>query len=132
MKKNYQKKNRLKDKKTILIHVFLLNSKPIYNYIKKTSLLWRKIISIKIKKCVILSIFIAITTYGQIGIETNSPTKTIGVIRIRNAIQIAPTTSAKDYILAFDADGVVKIIFSNMVVASTDPSYFANSENFTN
>lgn len=57
---------------------------------------------------------------GNVGINTVSPTHTLdinGALRVRKITQIGPSQSAKDSIMVFDTDGVVKYVSANSVVA---------------
>ena len=57
---------------------------------------------------------------GNVGINTVSPTNTLdinGTLRVRKITQIGSSQSAKDSIMVFDTDGVVKYVSANSVVA---------------
>ncbi|MFC6269841.1 beta strand repeat-containing protein [Frigoriflavimonas asaccharolytica] len=57
---------------------------------------------------------------AQVGVNTTTPTETLdvnGSLRVRNINQIGPNQSAKDSIMVFDADGVVKYVSANKVVS---------------
>ena len=57
---------------------------------------------------------------GNVGVNTTTPTQTLdinGSLRVRKITQIGPSQSAKDSIMVFDADGVVKYVSANAVVA---------------
>ena len=57
---------------------------------------------------------------GNVGINTVSPTHTLdinGNLRVRKITQIGSAQSAKDSIMVFDTDGVVKYVSANSVVA---------------
>lgn len=56
---------------------------------------------------------------GNVGINTVSPTHTLdinGTLRVRNITQIGSSQSAKDSIMVFDTDGVVKYVSANAIV----------------
>lgn len=57
---------------------------------------------------------------GNMGINTPSPTHTLdinGTLRVRKITQTGSSQSAKDSIMVFDTDGVVKYVSANSVVA---------------
>ncbi len=57
---------------------------------------------------------------AQVGVNTTTPTETLdvnGSLRVRKINQIGPDQSAKDSIMVFDSDGVVKYVSANKVVS---------------
>ncbi len=57
---------------------------------------------------------------GNVGVNTISPTHTLdvnGTFRVRKITQVGSSQSAKDSIMVFDEDGVVKYVSANAVVA---------------
>lgn len=60
---------------------------------------------------------------GNVGINTTSPTHTLdikGSLRVRDITLSAPDVSAKDSIMVFDADGVVKRATANQIANQID------------
>ena len=83
-------------------------------------------------------IFISVLLFsqsGKVGVNTNSPTETLdvnGTLRVRDINQLAgDLASAKDSIVVFNSDGVLKYVSSSMIVQTADPSLFSNNEKFT-
>lgn len=68
----------------------------------------------------IICFLIFIFSHSQVGINTTSPTATLdinGNMRVRQAKNLASTSSAKDSILVIDNSGFVNRVNSNMVVS---------------
>lgn len=75
-----------------------------------------------IKILQIFIVFLSTLLVAQVGVNTTAPTETLdinGSLRIRNVNLVGPAQSAKDSIMVFDADGVVKYVSANSVVAQS-------------
>ena len=69
---------------------------------------------------VISLLLISVFYSAQVGVNTTTPTETLdvnGSLRVRKINQIGPDQSAKDSIMVFDSDGVVKYVSANKVVS---------------
>lgn len=69
---------------------------------------------------VLIILFNFCSTYGQVGVNTSSPTETLdvnGTIRVRNISPAGSTPSVKDSIVVFDSDGVFKYTSADAIVA---------------
>ncbi|WP_312089301.1 hypothetical protein [Chryseobacterium sp.] len=72
--------------------------------------------------------------YAQVGINTTNPTQTLdvnGSLRVRGITQVGSAAAAKDSIMAFDSDGVVKYISANSIASSADPGSVKVATNST-
>ena len=83
-----------------------------------------KSINIFMKSLSILTILISFFSYSQVGINTTAPTHTLdvnGSLRVRKITQVGSSAAAKDSIMVFDNDGVVKYTSANSIVSLADP-----------
>ena len=61
--------------------------------------------------------------FSQVGINTANPTHTLdvnGSLRVRGITQAASNAAARDSIMAFDSDGVVKYVSATSIASLAD------------